>query len=108
MRKYSYFDCPLTNVPSEESLLSIIHDGQTIPNDERRRLFLCHLRLMCLDFLQKDITGTANNLLIMIENEVRPYCSNEESKIFNHLKSYLNQVECEASDLFDRPDAAFF
>ncbi len=108
MRKYPYFDCPLTDIPSEESLLAIIHDEQTMPHDERRSQFLCHLRLMCLNFLQKEISGTASNLLIIIENEANKYCTNEHSQVFSHLKLRLHQVECEINDLFDSPDVVNF
>lgn len=105
---FPYIECPLSDLPSEESLLDLLSAENSLPNKEKRSQFLCHIRLMCLNFFKNDISGIPSTLL----EKVKEFIEQTSDKdillpVYFNILLTLRNLEYEQEVFFEKPTALF-
>ena len=104
---FEFIECPLSNSPTDQDLLNLFSEENSLPLQAKRKQFLCYLRLMCLDFLKREITGSPSSLL---EFQIKPAIlrTSEPEALYPKLASLLSilrNVEYESGSFLEDPSA---
>ena len=104
-----YIDCPMSDLPPDQELLNLLSEENLLPNQEKRKQFLCYLRLMCLAYLKLEVPGSPSFLL---ESQIKPaiFRTSKADALkpkFSSILSILRDIEYEFGLFFEAPDALF-
>lgn len=106
-KMFEFIECPSSDLPPDQELLNLLSEENVLPNQAKREFFLCHLRLMCLAYLKREVTGSPSSLL---QSQIEPafvHTSAPEA-LKSKLESILfilRYIEFESSSFFEDPEA---
>lgn len=104
---FEFIECPSSDSPTDQDLFNLLSEENLLPNQAKRELFLCYLRLMCLTYLKREVTGSPSSLL---QSQIEPdfvHTSAPEALKFKleSILLILRNIEFESGFFFEDPEA---